>query len=241
MRSLQKEWNHFSKYPRICILKVRPRNNSVHDSDLTIVVERTQTSRDNGAYELSAEIRLDYVVLDSSLKSNPSRGGFVAKWDCIGGVNLTGGAIFLDLVGYEGLHIGTFMMNEIVQWAMLWPKAPVAIIKLMEAQARTEDEKIRRNKFYENFGIHFAYDDPPHNTTGKSLPMLAGELKTNFSWEENISVHTVLDTLLELKTQNEQLTSDLQGAKTGIRFLRTELEKMERRSIFRPLIDLIRR
>ena len=132
-------------------------------------------------------------------------------------------------------------MNEIVQWAKQWPEAQVIPIKLLEAQALTEAEKIRRNKFYENFGIQFEYDDPPKNKSGKSRPMLAGALKTNFSWQQNISVHSVLDTMLDLQTKNEQLESDFQGATVGIEYLKKQLDELERRSIFRLILNLFRK
>ncbi len=68
---------------------------------------------------------------------------------------LSEGAIFLNLpTKFEGQHIGTYMLNEIVLLAKQWQGAKVDSIKLISGQAHG-DNKERRNRFYEQFGLEF--------------------------------------------------------------------------------------
>lgn len=50
-------------------------------------------------------------------------------------------------------------MNEIVEWVQHWPEESVDGIKLLARQAK-DDNKARRNWFYEQFGLVFDYIDP---------------------------------------------------------------------------------
>lgn len=54
----------------------------------------------------------------------------------------------------QGRRIGTWVMDEIVSWAKQWPDALIEPIKLSKQQA-TDDNKLRRNRFYNQFGFQF--------------------------------------------------------------------------------------
>ncbi|MBN0147646.1 hypothetical protein JTL51_32530, partial [Pseudomonas aeruginosa] len=107
--------------------------------------------------------------------------------------SMSKGAVFLDLPGLDGQRIGTYLMNEIVQWVQQWPEANVNGIELLAGQAHG-DNKARRNWFYEQFGLVFDYTDPEHRE-GRSRPMLAGALVKVETWRQNITEHRMLDYL----------------------------------------------
>ncbi|WP_456304785.1 hypothetical protein, partial [Acetobacter fabarum] len=65
-------------------------------------------------------------------------------------------------------------MNKIVEWATHWPDAEINQIKLFAHQGRGEN-KLRRNRFYEQFGIRFDYKDNTH-AEGIARPMQARSL-----------------------------------------------------------------
>lgn len=54
------------------------------------------------------------------------------------------GAVFLDLPGLDGQRIGTYLMNEIVQWVQQSPETTVNSIELLVGQAHG-DNKAWRN------------------------------------------------------------------------------------------------
>lgn len=95
------------------------------------------------------------------------------------------GFIRLGLTGLEGQRIGTYLMNEVVQWAKQWPDADVQTIHLMEGHARDAASKARRNRFYEQFGLRFDFTDGSHQA-GTSRPITPRELVTVDSWKQNI-------------------------------------------------------
>ncbi len=87
----------------------------------------------------------------------------------------TGGTVFLSLPGLEGFKIGTYLLNQIVTWVKQWPDARLSNISLNEIQA-TDENRERRNRFYEQFGIKFSYDDDKTRKSGRSLSMVANDL-----------------------------------------------------------------
>jgi hypothetical protein len=98
--------------------------------------------------------------------------------------NNGGGSLRIEPVRLRGHRIGTFLMNEIVIWGRQWPRAAVNPIRLFDADA-DDDNRDRRNRFYERFGFTFEYDDKD-GTTGRSREMPASKLIPVWSWTENI-------------------------------------------------------
>lgn len=93
-------------------------------------------------------------------------------------VSITNDSLIINDTSYRGKRLGSWAMNQIVKWAKYWPQADLNIIKLSEVDA---DNKERRNKFYENFGINFNYNYPLKES-GRSYPMKCLSLKTHEHW-----------------------------------------------------------
>lgn len=93
--------------------------------------------------------------------------------------------------GLEGHRIGTYLMNEIVRWVLCWPEAIVNPVELVSWQADDENKE-RRNKFYEQFGLIFDYADQGRQA-GLSRPMPAKMLTPVETWKQNITEHRMLD------------------------------------------------
>ena len=88
---------------------------------------------------------------------------------------LIGGYVLLDDIRVMGDRLGTYLMNRIVGWAKHWPDAEVWPIHLDKGHAIGENKE-RRNRFYEQFGIRFDFDDPTTRESGRSHPMKVHEL-----------------------------------------------------------------
>ncbi len=91
--------------------------------------------------------------------------------------NLTLRTRIKRLVGLNKLEvygIGSFFMNEIVKWVKQWPESNVKPIALTDGLA-TPDNKERRDRFYEKFGLEFEYSSP-ERASGYSRVMLARDL-----------------------------------------------------------------
>lgn len=176
--------------PRVLVLEVRPRKRPQDDPIARVIVERHEERSMHDGRLVSASLALLYRVIRSTDGRAMARSQFEACYSEYGNaVNLIsssswGGAIFLDLPGLEGQRIGTYLMNKIVQWAKQWPDASVQTISLNAAQAG-EENKARRNRFYEQFGISFAWTDEDR-MAGTSKPMTAGDLVSSDSWTQNI-------------------------------------------------------
>lgn len=139
------------------------------------------------------------------------------------------GAVFLDLPGLDGQRIGTYLMNEIVQWVQQWSEATVNSIELLAGQAHG-DNKARRDWFYEQFGLVFDYTDPEHRE-GRSRPMLAGALVKVETWKQNITEHRMLDYLAAVLYAEERATSELQARDRACAQLIVEQRRAEARPV----------
>ncbi|EHP44262.1 hypothetical protein OR16_04772 [Cupriavidus basilensis OR16] len=94
-------------------------------------------------------------------------------------VKLTNGYVIIEDRALRGWRIGSYCFNLLVRWAKYHcPESDVATIKLLATDATEEVNRTRRNMFYEQFGIRFAYTDMDglRNAAGESEPMKAREL-----------------------------------------------------------------
>lgn len=125
-------------------------------------------------------------------------------------ISLTGGSVDIDNKLYRGQRIGTWMMNEIVKWAKQWPDAKVLPINIGYGQA-DEENKERRNWFYEQFGIGFDYHND-QNEAGQSRSIKAVKLNTVDSWDKtkggNIIIQSCRDFMISMVGENNQLIKD---------------------------------
>lgn len=215
--------------PRIYVLEVRNKDRPDDKAMAWLYVEREETyeydPQDNTVYK--ASIRLSYKRVGSkrSLKK-PSAGYFAASYSRISnGVSLTKGAVFLDLRGLHGQRIGTYLMNEIIRWAKQWPTASVNSIELLVGQA-DEENKERRNWFYEQFGLAFDYTDPEH-CAGKSRPMLVEALVNVETWKQNISELHLTDYVADVLHEKEEALEDLRRSNKRCAQLLAERDQAE--------------
>lgn len=207
------------------VLEVKPRERPSEDAIAWLLVERTEfIPPDSGAAWLEdASISLAYQRLDRRKPfggGGADRGEFLARCrhdfgETANAVSITGGAVFLDLPGLEGNRIGTYLMNEIVKWAKdSFPEARILPINLLVQQANGENRE-RRNRFYEQFGIVFEFTTS-ENKEGKSKRMLAKDLKTVDTWQQNITVHSVESAMSSLLQEHCNLRSEVRSLKSTL-------------------------
>lgn len=224
--------------PRIVVLEIRDKAR-VEELPLGwVVVEREETYvRDGDKGEISeASIRLSYRTITAKRSSYAHGSGqFCGSYSHhFNAVSLTSssmakGAVSLDLPELRGQRVGTYLMNEIVQWVKQWPEAEVNSIELLRGQARG-DNKARRNRFYEQFGLCFDYTDSGQRE-GFSRPMLVKGLSVVDAWEKNIREHRMFDYLSERMDVLDSVELELGGRKQANAYLKDELNKAESRPL----------
>lgn len=224
--------------PRIYALEIRDRAKPDGDAIAWLIVERQEIyrrgERDGPISE--ASIRLSYERIEAK-HSRPASGkgyfcgGYSRGFgDSAPLVSLTSeststGAVFLDLPGLQGQRIGTYLMNEIVTWARQWPDASVRPVELLDGQAHGEN-KVRRNRFYEQFGLEFDYRDPEHRE-GVSLPMLAKNLTPVDAWKDNLCERDLRDYLGEVLSENQRLKLELSMRDRAVKELSGDIKRAE--------------
>lgn len=181
------------------VLVVRPRGDLNGEVLAELVVQRFEVDpfEERGRSD-DRKLTLSYLVVGGShLNSQVRKGEFCACYDSgMKTVSLTshvlyGGALDLTLPGLEGQAIGTYLMNTIVLWAKQFPSdTGVNTITLRPGQA-IGDNKARRNRFYEQFGIEFDYDDPTTRGTGKSRPMVVSSLRPVEKSSDNLEEQNI--------------------------------------------------
>ena len=227
--------------PRLYMLEVRDRAKPADAPIAWLLVERQETCRrdEHDGSIREASIRISYERVESRhARTAVAKGWFSGGYShgFIDGpsVSLTSestgrGAVFLDLPGLHGQRIGTYFMNEIVTWAKQWPQAAVRSVELLEGQAHG-DNKARRNRFYEQFGLQFDYRDPEHRE-GLSRPMRAEALTPVLSWEQNLRERDLRDWLADVLDETEYASAELVQRERAV----AELLGERRRAEARPL------
>ncbi|MEX8193857.1 hypothetical protein [Comamonas guangdongensis] len=216
--------------PHICILEVRDRNAPDGKPIARLFVQREERyKRDDEGKIYEASISLSYETIEPkySLRHRTS-GSFDASYsrgfyEGNGSVSLVDGALFFDPPELCGQRIGTYLMNEIVTWAQQWPEATVRPIKLLSGQAYDEN-RTRRNRFYERFGLVFRYQDSEQRE-GVSKPMPVKSLTPVTSWEANIGEHDPREYLAELLHERELMMMDASQHAMVIQNLTVKLEE----------------
>ena len=216
--------------PPVCVLEVRDRDKPDGEPIARLFVQREESyrrdDRDGKMYEASISLSYQTIEPKHSFRS-PVSGSFDASYsrgflEGEASVSLVDGALFFDPAELRGQRIGTYLMNEIVVWAQQWPEARVRSIKLLSGQAQ-DDNRARRNRFYERFGLKFVYSDPEHEE-GVSKPMPVKELTPVTSWEANIRERDPRDYLGELLYERERMVMEASRRDTVIQNLSARLE-----------------
>lgn len=177
----------------------------------------------------SASIILNYECF--SHRSLPTSSGNVGRfWGCYNSVfntvsitssSVIAGGVFIDPDYLRGYRLGTYLMNEVVSWVKQWPDANVSPVRVYKNEDDEENTR-RRNKFYQQFGLVFDYEDE-RCQAGVSRLMKARDL-TNVSIEEkcqNITVYPIKNYL----RQSVMAESDAKRNAKTKETLITELSK----------------
>lgn len=203
--------------PQVYVLELRRQ-----PTDMTmplvewVLVEKSEVmERDPNTRTVHcAKLNIFYWDLSEGANLNdvPS-GDFSASYDAIWNlVSLTsssldtGGYVLIEPIRLRGAHLGTYLMNLVVSWAKQWPEADVREIRLLPGDAG-DDNRLRRNRFYEQFGITFAFDDPSMSA-GVSQPINASNLTEVTSWKKSITEHNLVTYLRRSIEDAEALSAD---------------------------------
>lgn len=218
--------------PEIQLLEIRPLD--AHDKQepcawVFVRREEKYTRHPESKDVEEASITVSYQAVDTRIGPKTRTGGtFTAsysRWaNCISLTGLSprgrGGIMVAD--GLRSMRLGTYVFNIIVGWAKQWPTAQVNSIELVEVDARGEN-RLRRNRFYEQFGLVFGYADDQCRS-GKSRQMPAADLNQVTKWKQNIIVHGVHKHLGKVLQQNHQLRSDIAARERAIRGLSARMD-----------------
>ncbi len=204
--------------PIAFVLEVRPRKEPKNAAPVAwLLVERSTDFRhDASGALLAASICVSCEPITprygrDHLTKSHFHGGYTRASN--GMVSLTanslttGGYVVLENTDLRGQRIGTFLMNEIVKWVQQWPDATVRTVKLLSGEAYVENKE-RRNRFYEQFGLEFDYADVGHKQ-GCSRSVLAKQLKRVETWKENITVHSLPEYLANVLHDKERDAMEL--------------------------------
>lgn len=225
--------------PRIYLLEVRARDQLDGSPIAWLLIERQEVfqcdKQDGSIYE--ASIRISYERIEPKHGHwMPGKGffsgGYSRGFSGPSSVSLTSettskGAVFLDPQDLRGHRVGTYLMNEIVTWVRQWPDATVCSVELLEGQSHGEN-KARRNRFYEQFGLVFDYRDPDHRE-GSSLPMYASALTPVETWKANIRERDVREFIGEVIYDHNCMRLELSERERVVGSLRSKIEQAEAR------------
>lgn len=203
--------------PRMLVLEVRDKADLEGEPIAWLLVERHEYSTLAGT-----ALELSYLRLTPAGNVSGFHGEFRASYSPhTQTVSLSSsnpysgrGFITLDLKGLAGQRIGTYLMNEVVQWAKQWPHAKINPLHLMEAHAQDESSRTRRNRFYEQFGLRFDFTDPSEQA-GRSRPITPAELVTVDTWQQNIRELPFDGFLADLLRKQRDTEFELREAAAG--------------------------
>lgn len=185
------------------------------------VLFRLLVMREHSVSPEGESITLRYFELEAGLGGlavHPFTGMYRRSADGAESVSLTGGSVGLSSAYLRGHRLGTYLQDEIVRWAAQWPNATVQPIVLSDIDAY-EENKSRRNRYYEQFGIVFDYSGP-ECSSGVSQGLCAGDL-TPVSpdvWRKSIKEYDLIDYLRRHSAEKVKLLRDIQKLHANIDF-----------------------
>lgn len=206
--------------------------------DWILVERKEEVEKDPRTNEICrATICIFYWELGGGPDSDSPDGEFTGFYDQgFGGVSITssslssGGYVVVDPPRLRGGRLGTYLMNEIVSWAKQWPDTPVCEVTLRSGDAIDLHSRLRRNRFYEGFGLEFDYSDTD-KSTGVLRPMLARSLNEVTTWTQTITEYHLLDYLRTAFSAAEDAAITARMQVRTVEELCAELASAERRPI----------
>lgn len=220
------------KPQHVYILRIHDKNKVSKQPIFTLLIERKVTVEMDGPRILRARLSMDYRCVSArNCTAIRGHGGFTASYSAgfegeprvslISDI-FSDGAFYIDPEELRGHGVGTFFMNEIVAWAKQWPDAIVCPIKLLAAQADAEN-KIRRNRLYEQFGLIIDYTDPEQRAgTTRQIPASALKL---VDAKDNIQQLSVQEWISEALTHEMDMHYESIRREKVISELRQELDE----------------
>lgn len=217
------------------VLAVSPRPDRTTDPVAYLLIERVckiETAADRMVSRASLCIHYQVIKGSSAFHPVPETGEFGASYNAFSNVVSlssafgTGGTVFLDQDWLKGRRVGTYLMNEIVEWARQWPTADVDPIELVENQA-SDANRERRNRFYRQFNIRFGENDL-QIIAGWSRPMKVSELTPVSSWTEHVKEQPLVDFMAQSLTESELHSFKLENLKTALKNVTDGRDYLER-------------
>lgn len=197
------------------LLEVRKRTDPTGPVGFWVLVSREVTREGGGQ-----RIQLDYRVLSSQHRHSEG-GEFYGYYSAVHDVcsitsgGLGDGGVFIDPPEARGHRIGTYLLNEMVGWAMQWPDAHLKPVVLNRDQGRGE-AGVRRNQLYDQFGIKFRAEDDGH-VEARSIPTKIRDLNTVETWRQNITVTAAEQGLTKLLAEAQMRDMELALAKKNLK------------------------
>ncbi|GAA6135179.1 hypothetical protein NBRC116188_19690 [Oceaniserpentilla sp. 4NH20-0058] len=213
--------------------------NLIGDTTFYVLLTRKEESNEvygkDGALSFQ-KIKLTFtgeVISEKSLISNQgvSKLHFSAYVNPLKGeVSLTGGDVMIQDSSLRGHRIGTYIMNEIVSWSKKWPDTLVKSIRVSPVDAKTDETRYRRNRFYEQFGIPFQYTSV-EKRQGSSIPIKTKKLSNISTWKSNIEVLNATDFLTMLINQKKHAQQSLETETQRSKYLLQRLDVIEQNPV----------
>ena len=201
------------------ILKINDRQNVSNEPIAYLLVDRNEKYEHLKNAVSDASITIRYEWVNPKIRDKVYKGWFSGCYNryfnmvsLLSSSLSSEGAVCLNLDGLEGNRIGTYFFNCIVDWALQWPGASVSNISLLADQAKLENNKLRRNCLYEQFGIKFDYTTE-EKLSGCSLPTTMDQLNTVDTWKLNISEMELSEFCRLILKENKNLSQDLNFCK----------------------------
>lgn len=129
---------------------------------------------------------IEYYHIQNNVKETPTaylKGFYDPKMNL---TSITNGYFFIDPDELRGNMIGTFLLNRMVLWAKEHKGSMLDKIELLNNQAE-DDNKDRRNRLYEQFGITFNYNEDDC-LSGLSNDFSVDDLNTVDAWKDHIKI-----------------------------------------------------
>lgn len=231
--------------PRIYVLHVYEPEREGKPIASILVEHVEKIVRDSKGVIVEASLRIHYELITRRRDFHRHPGGdfggcYTRNFEGTERVSITSpsmgsGAVFLDLPGLEGCRIGTYLMNEVVSWVKQWPDADLKPIGLVAGQADSENKE-RRNRFYQQFGIEFEFTDHSQ-AAGFSKPMRAGQLLNSEKWKSRIKVVDAREYLANILDENLNLEFEVDNQRRA----KNEYKEQYDKAFRRPVIFMLQR